>query len=222
MTSEDLTFNVPLEQLAVELERSLSLEALIYATWEAREVGDEANVKAPAGLCGLALDHGRGLRALLPHAPPSAIALLRSQYESLVRAVWARHAATENDLGRLLAPLTPESQQAAKKLPGVPDMLAAIEKSGPQGAAALLGRARSQLWDGLNSFIHGGIHPFQRGQGGYPLPLLADVLKNANALSMMTLLVLAEISGDPDVLDVVAGLHQEFQDILPMIEPLTG
>lgn len=222
MTSEGHNLNGPLEQLTVELERSLALEALIYATWEALEVGDEANVKAPAGLCGLALDHGRGLRALLPQVPPSAITLLRPQYESLVRAVWARHAATENDLRRLLAPLTPESQQAAKKLPGVPDMLAAIEKSGPRGAAALLGRARTRLWDGLNSFVHGGIHPVQRGQDGYPLPLLTDVLKNANAMSMMTLLVLADIAGDPDVLDVVAGLHQEFQDVLPMLEPLTA
>lgn len=220
MTSEDRNINGPLEQLTVELERSLALEALIHATWEALEVGDETNVKAPAGLCGLALDHGRGLRALLPQVPPSAIALLRPQYESLVRAVWARHAATENDLGLLLAPLTPESQQAAKKLPGVPGMLAAIEKSGPRGAAALLRRARTRLWDGLNSFVHGGIHPFQRGQDGYPLPLLTDVLKNANAMSMMTLFVLAEIAGDPDVLDVVAGLHQEFQDILPTLEPL--
>lgn len=222
MTPEDLYPNGQLEQLAVELERSLALDSLIYATWEAHDFGDEANVKAPAGLCGLALDHGRGLRALLSQVPPSAIALLRPQYESLVRAVWARHAATESDLGRLLAPLTPESQQAARKLPGVQDMLAAIEKSGPRGAATLLGRARTRLWDGLNSFIHGGIHPFQRGQEGYPLPLLTDVLKNANAMSILTLLVLAEIAGDPEILDVVAGLHQEFQDVLPMLEPLTA
>ena len=41
-------------------------------------------------------------------------------------------------------------------------------------------------------------------------------------MSMLTLLVLAEIAEDPDILDVVAGLHQEFQDVLPMLEPLTA
>lgn len=222
MTSENSGSSRLLEQLAVRLDRSLGLEALIYAAWEALDVGDEAQVMAPAVLCALALDHGRGLRALLPEVPPSAIALLRPQYESLVRAVWARHAATESDLRRLLAPLTVESQQAARKLPGVPEMLAAIEKSGPRGASALLGRARARLWDGLNSFIHGGIHPFRRGQDGYPAPLLIDVLKNANAMSLMTLFVLAEIIDDADVLNLVAGLHEQFEDVLPTLEPFTA
>lgn len=221
MTPADLHFNGPLEQFASRLERSLALGVLIDETWEALEGSDEAKIKVPAGLCSLALDHGRAVRVLLPDVPASAIALLRPQYESLLRAVWARHAATASDLSRLLAPLTLESQQAAKKLPGVPEMLAAIEKSGPKGAAVLLGRARGQLWDGLNSFIHGGIHPFRRGQDGYPLPLLIDLLKNTNAMSMLTLFVLADIAGDADVLDVVAGLHQEFQDVLPALEPLT-
>lgn len=222
MTSENSSSNGLHDQFAVGLGRSLDLEALIYVAWEALDVGQEAKVMVPAGLCALALDHGRGLRALLPEVPPSAIALLRPQYESLVRAVWARHAATESDLGRLLAPLTVESQQAAKKLPGIPEMLASIEKSGPRGAATLLGRARARLWDGLNSFIHGGIHPFRRGQDGYPAPLLMDVLKNANAMSMMTLFVLAEIIDDPEVLNLVAGLHEKFEDILPTLEPLTA
>lgn len=222
MTSENSSSSSLLDQLDVGLGRSLELEARIYAAWEALDVGDEAKVMAPAGLCALALDHGRGLRALLREVPPSSIALLRPQYESLVRAVWARHAATESDLGRLLAPLTVESQQAAKKLPGVPEMLASLEKSGPRGSAALLGRARARLWDGLNSFIHGGIHPFRRGQDGYPAPLLMDVLKNANAMSMMTLFVLAEIIEDAEVLDLVVGLHEKFEDVLPTLEPFTA
>ena len=101
-------------------------------------------------------------------------------------------------------------------------MLASIENSGPRGAGALLARARSRLWDGLNSFVHGGIHPFRRGQDGYPVLLLIDVLKNANVMSMLTLLVLAEIVQDEDVLNLVAGLHEQFEVVLPALEPLTG
>jgi hypothetical protein len=207
-------------QLRIALERSISLGAVIWEAWQGLGENDEAKESAPIGLCSLSLDHGHALRAIIGQIPPSAIALLRPQYECLVRAVWARHAASPSDLARLLAPLTSESQQAAKKLPMVPEMLKAIEDSGPKGAAALLGRARTRLGDGLNSFIHGGIHPFQRGQNGYPLPLLIDVLKNSNAMSVLTLLVLAELVNDAGVFELIKAVHGEFQDILPVLEPL--
>ncbi|MGV8940047.1 MAG: DUF6988 family protein [Lysobacter sp.] len=222
MNSEQKRDFGSLDLFTTTLDRSLALEALVYAAWEPLELDDEASARAAAGLCTFTLDHGQGLRTLLPSVPPSAIALLRLQYETLVRAVWAQHAANERDLSRLFAPLTSQSQQAAKQLPGVPEMLVAIEKAGPTGAAALLGRTRSRLWDGLNSFIHGGIHPFQRGEEGYPVTLLIDVLKNANAMSMLTLLVLAEITDDVDVMVLVSGLHEEFQDVLPALEPYIG
>ena len=211
-------YPVDREQFSASVERSPPLEALIDQAWLGLENNDTAAVKVPRGLCGIALDHGRAVRVLLPRVPVSAVALLRTQYESVVRAVWARHAARPSELGRLVAPLTPESQQTAKKLPGVPEMLAAIERSGPAGAAALLGRARTRLWDAMNSFIHGGIHPYQRGQEGYPAQMLIDVLKNTNALSILTLLVLAELANDAAVLRVIGTLHEEFQDVLPALE----
>ncbi|GAB3729879.1 hypothetical protein GCM10028862_08680 [Luteimonas pelagia] len=205
--------------LRTAVDLSVSLEAVVDAAWEDCEISDEPTAVAAARLCGLALDHGRSLRILLLQVPPSAIALLRPQFEALLRAVWARHAARESDLARLLAPLTLESQQAARKLPGVAEMLTALEASGPKGAAALLGRARARLSDGLNSYVHGGIHPFQRGESGYPVQLLADLLKNANAFSMLTLIVLAEITADTDILQLMAVVHDEFGDVLPELEP---
>lgn len=208
-----------LDQLTAAIERSRALEGLVDAAWNAVEVAAESRAVAATGLCALALNHGRSVRILLAEVPPSAIALLRSQYEALVRAVWAHHAATETDLARLLAPLTLDSQQAAKKLPGVPDMLTALQKAGATGAAANLGRARARLWDGLNSFVHGGIHPFQRGESGYPIPLLADLLKNTNAMSILTLVVLAEITVDADVVALMKVVHDEFGDVLPALEP---
>jgi hypothetical protein len=209
-----------LDQLTAAIERSRDMEGLVDAVWNAVEVPAESRAVAAAGVCALALNHGRSVRILLPEVPPSAIALLRPQYEALVRAAWAHHAATEADLARLLAPLTLDSQQAAKKLPGVAVMLTALQKSGATEAAANLGRARARLWDGLNSFVHGGIHPFQRGESGYPIPLLADLLKNTNAMTMLTLVVLAEVTADTDVVVLMAGLHDEFGDVLPTLEPL--
>lgn len=204
--------------LQAAIERSRDLEARIDEAWSTGDA--DAGSRAVAGLCGISLDHGRSVRTLLLEVPPSAIALLRPQYEALVRAAWAHYAATEAELSRLLSPLTLQGQQAAKKLPGVADMLAALENSGHHAAAAILGRARSRLWDGLNSFIHGGIHPFWRSENGYPATLLVDVLKNANGMSMLTLVLLGEITDDADVSMWLGYLQREFGEVLPSLEPL--
>jgi hypothetical protein len=211
-----------MDLLRTAVDRSLLLEALVDAVWDESEVPADPKAAAVASLCVLALDHGKSVRMLLLQVPPSAIALLRPQFEALVRAIWARHAAGEGDLTRLLAPLTIESQQAAKRLPGLADMLVALDASGPRGAAALLRRARARLWDGLNSYVHGGIHPVHRGGLGYPEQLLTDQLKNSNAFTMLTLIALSEITGDTSVLELMAALHVEFCDVLPELEPFSA
>lgn len=43
--------------------------------------------------------------------------------------------------------------------------------------------------------------------------------KNSNALSILTLVVLTEISDDPEIPEFLAALHQEFEDVLPELEP---
>ncbi len=71
----------------------------------------------------------------------------------------------------------------------------------------------------MNSYVHGGIHPLHRGESGYPAQLLTDLLKSSNAFSILTLIVLAEISVDAGILELMAVLHEEFGDILPELEP---
>lgn len=201
------------------IERSGELTDLIASTWQSTQTPDEPRSRAAEGLSSLVIEHAVSIQSLMCACPTSAIALVRPQFEGLVRAVWAKHAASDLDLDRLLAPLGIQSQQAAKKLPGVPEMLACLEKSGPRGAAALLARARLRLGDGLNSYIHGGIHPLARRRDGYPIRFLVDMQKNSNALSILTLIVLSEISLDPEVPELMAVLHQEFEDVLPELEP---
>jgi hypothetical protein len=198
----------------------MQLAALVGAEWEAMPKYTDTRHRAAQGLCAISLHHGQAALLLLPVFPASAIALVRPQYETLVRAVWAMHAATDAQLQRLVAPLTVESQQAAKKLPGVPEMLERLKASGPRGAATLLGRARERLNDGLNSFVHGGIHPFVRHQNGYPVGLLVDVMKNANAMAMLTLNVLSALPQKAEAMVVAVALYEQFKDVLPTLEPL--
>jgi hypothetical protein len=208
------------DPLHAALARSAELAGVIKVAWDSAPAFENLRARAALGLCALSIEHGCAVQALLSASPASAITLVRPQYESLIRAVWAAHAADGAELNLLLAPLTAESQHAAKKLPGVVGMLAALEKSGPPGAAALLGRAKARLGDGLNSFVHGGIHPFARQREGYPIVLLLDVLKNSNALAILTLLVLLVLTEDGELPAVISTLHGSFQDVLPAIEPL--
>lgn len=210
------------DALASTLDASGQLAALIEAAWELTPAFTDVRHRAAQGLCAISLRHGQAVLSLLPMLPASAIALVRPQYEALVRAVWAMHAATDAQLQRLVAPLTLESQQAAKRLPGVPEMLEKLEASGPRGAATLLGRARERLNDGLNSFVHGGIHPFARHQDGYPIGLLVDVMKNGNALAMLTLNVLSALPQQAEAIALVRALYQQFENVLPTLEPFAA
>lgn len=219
MTTKPTNVESTLIDLGQIILRSGELTDLIASAWQSTQTPDEPRSRAAEGLCLLVIEHAMSIQSLIDACPTSAISLVRPQFEGLVRAVWAKHAASDVDLDRLLAPLGIQSQQAAKKLPGVPEMISCLEKSGPRGAAALLARARLRLGDGLNSYIHGGIHPFARMRDGYPIRFLVDMQKNSNALSILTLIVLGEISLDPEVPEFIAVLHQEFDDVLPELEP---
>ena len=201
------------------MARSAKLADLIQQPWDCAPHCESSRTEAAQGLCLMSIDHAVAFQRLLPDIPASAMVLVRSQYESLVRAVWALYAASESELDRLLAPLTLASQQAAKKLPGVPDMIAKLERSGPEGASAMFQRARERMIDGLHSFVHGGIQPFARQRDGYPISFLIDMLGNSNALALLTLLVLTDITRDEDVSEFTRRLHDEFEDVLPELEP---
>lgn len=205
--------------LTETLHRSATLNGFIAETWAALPAPVQARQRVVSGLSGLSIDHAIGLQALLAVLPASAIALLRLQFETLVRATWAWYAAEDRDLDTLVSPLTPTTEQAARKLPMVGKMLSAISETAPEGASQLLARANSRLGHGLNSFVHGGIHPFARRTEGYPDDLLLDVLRNSNGMSMLTLILLAEIAGDDGIIELVRALNAEFRDALPSIEP---
>ena len=171
-------------------------------------------------MCEIAFEHASAVRLLMgeEHFTP-AIALLRLQYEALVRSTWILHVASEAQVGRLTGALNSERQQAAKNLPSVKDMLEALVKSGPPGSGRLLTRFRDRLWDGLNSFVHAGLHPVARRQSGYPTTLLADVLRNSNAVMALTCLVLAELNQDERTARSFSSVLSEFADCVPAMEP---
>jgi hypothetical protein len=136
--------------------------------------------------CSLALEHWHSARALLcAGLLPSALVVHRAQFEALVRSIWIANAASDDHISKLTSTLSLESEQAAKNMPQVSEMMQDLAKKGSSQAHEALSRFKDNSWKALNSYAHAGIHPIRRHDEGYPLKLLHDVLRNANGLAVM-------------------------------------
>ena len=172
------------------------------------------------GMCLVAMEHATAMRALMAlRLPSSAVGLMRLQFEALTRAMWLLYAASDAAIDKLLAPLTLQSEQAAKNLPGASEMIEQIGKRVGQGAPAaahqMLSHFKDVTWHGMNSFVHGGIHPLRRSADGFPVDLALQVLRSSNGLTTMTGMTMAALTGDEAVAKPVSKIQPAFADCLP-------
>lgn len=198
-------------------------EALMDALASADGIAGGPRSEAAAAAAELSFEHGHALRALLALGTPnSAAALMRSQYEALLRAGWLLYAASDQQLERLAAPLSVDSAAAAKNARGSEDMLKDLEKlltTMPtlRGLVLPLREIREVSWAALNSFVHGGLHPLARSRGGFPAKLAADLVKNSNGMLHMAARLLARLTPSAEVAAHVDKLYLTFPSCLPPI-----
>lgn len=210
----------PDNELEHMLQRSDALhERLDAVLGKAAFDGSPRGVAAFA-MCQVAMEHAAALRVLMAlRLPTSATSLMRSQFEALTRAMWLLYAARDTAIDKLLAPLSPESEQAARNLPGVSEMIVQIGKlvgqRVPPAAHKMLSHCKDVTWGAMNSFVHGGIHPLQRSAGGFPLLLALQVLRTSNGLSTMTAMTMAILTGDETVTTTMSKIQPAFADCLP-------
>lgn len=109
-------------------------------------------------LCQIVFEHAVSMRLLLSATlHTSAIALVRVQFDAVVRAAWILHCATDEQAAKLAAPLSEASEQGAKNLPSTHDMIGELERQGPRGAGPMFRRFQTRMSRGLNSVVHAGI-----------------------------------------------------------------
>ena len=171
-----------------------------------------------AGL--LSLEHATGAFALINiELLPSAYALMRPQYESLVRGIWLLHGASDTWVEKLGEPLTLETAKRANEGPMLAEMLKGLEASStaPQAIVSQLREYRDVTWKALNSYAHGGLHPLARTATGYPAQLTYDVMRNSNAIVALTTQLLSILTGNPVKMEPVRRLHIDFADCLPIL-----
>jgi hypothetical protein len=202
------------------LERSEALEEAIAACFP--EAGfvlavDNQQHELVATACALSIEHARVLRAAFAVAAPnSGSAVLRLQYEALLRAAWLLYAASPAHVEKLGRTLDLEAEQAAKNLPGYMEMLDAVVKKAPQGLSAPIAEFNQYSRHALNSLVHSGIHPLRRVWEGYPVDMAATMVRFSNALMHFAYRMLATLRGSQRRMDRVTQLYLQFMDCVPM------
>lgn len=202
------------------LRRSTDLDAKLEQTFDAFDgfrgaPGTRGDLVAAS--CELAVEHGLVLReAMAMGAANAGSALLRLQFEALLRGAWLRFVASEGQLAKLTAELGLDTELAAKGLPGVSEMLVAVEATAPTGLAQPLTTLYRTSRHAMNSFVHAGLHPLYRVRTGYPEPQAVAVVRFSNAVGFLACRLAASLSNSQPLMDRVTGLSQEFADCLPL------
>jgi hypothetical protein len=177
---------------------------------------DSPKLSICANACLLSLEHASSVRVLFAaNSPHSATGLLRLQYEALLRAAWVLYAANEIQLSKLTTQLDIESEHAANKLPGPAEMLKALEAKAPTGLIQPLNEFKTVAMKGLNSFVHGGIHPLTRIKEGFPEELALQLVRNSNGLMHFAYRMLASLTGSQSLMSQITHLYGTFADCFP-------
>jgi hypothetical protein len=166
----------------------------------------------------VSLEHAAAFRLTIAAGKPnSATALTRLQFEALLRSVWLLFIAKEGQLDKLATPLSVASQQAAKNMPGIAEILRTLEMSSvPDELKRILNSFYQASVPALNSFVHGGIHPMQRSAAGYPTELARQVVKQSNMLLHTTYRLLAHMIGSPELMRQTTDACRLYVDCLSL------
>jgi len=167
---------------------------------------------------GLAHEHWAAQRTLMASGLfHPAIALLRLQFEATLKAFWVAHAAPEGWIERMGTVRLRESDGRVFEpdVPKVGELLKDLERTAPPRASALLLLFKSIAWRELNSFVHGGALALSNLVHTMPEPFLVQILKNANGVwGMGMMLAASQLQDKSRVLQVVAA-HHAHRECLP-------
>ena len=199
------------------LEASEDLAALLAVVLEVPLYDDSQRMRVSHLASSVAFEHGNACRALLTAGMvASGLVVHRAQYEAAVRAVWALYAASELQVEKLASTLAVETEQEAKNLPLVAEMMAALSTKAPPPAYQALASFKENSWKALNSFAHAGIHPLQRQESGYPTRLVEQILRNCNGLAVVAAMQAAVLTGSQQFVSQVGAMQKTHHQCLPV------
>lgn len=198
------------------LSRSVELESKLLEFLALAPVDDSQRTLASRSMCSVAFEHAESVKMLISCGNlTSATGLVRLQFEALVRAMWLLYAASETAVSKLSSELTREAADKANNLPLLTEMLEKLQGKAPQEPVNMLLEFKEYSWKPLCSFVHGGIHAIHRHSKGYPLPLLEQVVRISNGVSVMVGMLLIILHGGGAQRGKMPKIQMEFADCLP-------
>lgn len=198
------------------LSRSAELESKLLEFLALTPFDHSERIMASRVMCSVAFEHAESAKMLISAGNlTSATGLVRLQYEALVRAMWLLYAASDTAVSKLTSELTQETADRANRLPMLSEMLEKLQGKAPQEPVDMLLEFKEYSWKPLSSFIHGGIHAIHRHSKGYPLPLLEQMVRISNGVSVMVGMLLVILHGGGEQRGKMPRIQREFADCLP-------
>lgn len=162
----------------------------------------------------LSFQHAKSLRVLYDlELDGTATAILRMQFESVVRLMWLHFSAPDSFIQSYAGSIPVDNPP--KDFPTITEMLEKIKRSGVKGPGETLEEFKEVAWRGMNNHIHNGYLALSRHVNSYPEKLVIQIVRNSNALNLMTAMVLARIEQSQDDVSFVKNLQLSYQDIMP-------
>ncbi|HAW93051.1 MULTISPECIES: DUF6988 family protein [unclassified Arsukibacterium] len=168
----------------------------------------------------LSFEHGLAtLKLIADGFVSSGLALMRPQYESLVRGFWFMHADTDNWIAKLrTAGQVGPNELSKLETPMISDMLKLLDQSdAPNHILKQLQDFKAISNSTLNSFTHCGLIALVNNGMGYDQKLIYDALRNCNAVAAINLQMLSILTGDEEAITPVRNMHHQFHDCLPIV-----
>ena len=168
----------------------------------------------------LSFEHGlSSLKLISDGFTASGFALMRPQYESLIRGFWLMYADTEVWINKLSTAGNIGPNEIKKlETPLIGEMLKALGSSdAPKHIISQLNDFRSINNSAFNSFTHSGLASLVGNGVGYEPKVIYDSLRNCNAVAAINMQMLSILTGHEEAMEPVRKMHHHFEDCLPII-----
>ena len=201
----------------VRIERSFALLDALAAPIRAGTIDGSPRDTLAASTAVIAVEHGSSIVAILALKNfVSAIALLRVQYESVMRAIWLHYAASDAWIDKLFNHLGEGAVRDPNGGANIEQMLNDLQQSDvPAEVARMLRNLKDAAWAPLNSYVHSGIQPMLHQQVDVPEEYHVQILQNTNGLTTMAAMLLAVLSADSRNTQAVQKAQLAHLDVLP-------
>lgn len=190
------------EDVATVLDSARKLVQWIAERQDGIEIKSDNAIRVPGVLLDLCLEHQVGIVHLVTgRMNGSAFALIRPQFEALVRALWLSLCASAEDV------------QAFVDSDHLPlhfgQLVEAIEKHNDFESKVLSG-VKKAAWKAMHGYTHGGMHQIARRikdssiEPSYDPQEIIEVLKASGTFGLMALLQIGRLASNDQVIDDVS------------------